>query len=101
MISGLTLEAESAAQFLKLIANTNRLLILCTLEDGAANVGQLEQKLGVSQPALSQHLARMRQEGVLATKRQGQHIFYSIKDQKIKKLLPVLTDLFDRSQQSA
>ena len=99
MNSGLSLEAESAAQFLKLIANTNRLLILCTLEDGAANVGQLEQKLGVSQPALSQHLARMRQEGVLSTKRQGQHIFYSIKDQKIRMLLPLLTELFERSKE--
>jgi ArsR family transcriptional regulator, virulence genes transcriptional regulator len=94
MKSGLTLEAENAAQFLKLIANTNRLLILCTLQDGAANVGQLEQKLGVSQPALSQHLARMRQEGVLETKRQGQHIFYSVKDPRIAALMPLLSELF-------
>lgn len=88
-------QADDAAQFLKLIANTNRLLILCHLTSGEANVGQLEQHLGVSQPALSQHLARMRQEGVLSTRRLGQQIFYSIKDPRIATLLNMLNDMFE------
>ena len=94
-MSNTILKADDAAQFLKLIANTNRLLILYHLRiDGEANVGQLEQHLGVSQPALSQHLARMRQEGVLTTRRRGQQIFYSIQDKRIDTLLPLLNTLF-------
>ncbi len=84
-----------ASHFLKLIANTNRLLILCILVDAEANVSELEQKLGVSQPALSQHLARMRQEGMLETRRCGQQIFYSIKDDRIYKLLKSLNHIFE------
>lgn len=94
------LKADDAAQFLKLIANTNRLLILHHLSlDGEANVGELEQHLGVSQPALSQHLARMRQEGVLSTRRRGQQIFYSINDTRITKLLPLLNVMFAKSKE--
>jgi ArsR family transcriptional regulator, virulence genes transcriptional regulator len=93
-MSNLIQHAEDITQFLKLIANANRLLILYTLQKGETNVTELEQQLGVSQPALSQHLARMRQEGVLETRRSGQQIFYSIRDERVHTLLPVLEGLF-------
>jgi ArsR family transcriptional regulator, virulence genes transcriptional regulator len=83
---------------LKLIANANRLMILCHLQTGEANVGELEQHIGVSQPALSQHLARMRQEGLLQTRRVGQQIFYSIKDRRVMQLLVLLEELFTDDQ---
>jgi ArsR family transcriptional regulator, virulence genes transcriptional regulator len=85
---------DEATQFLKLVSNANRLLILCILVKGEANVGDLEHQLGVSQPALSQHLARMRQEGILETRRCGQQIFYSIKDPKIIRMLSMLDEIF-------
>jgi DNA-binding transcriptional ArsR family regulator len=85
---------EKTAQFLKLIANGNRLHILHLLREGELNVGELEQKMGVSQPALSQHLARMRQEGILEAKRAGQQIFYSIKDDRITEIIALLNDFF-------
>ncbi len=96
-MNSLKANADDAAQFLKLIANTNRLLILCHLLAGEANVGQLEQHLGVSQPALSQHLARMRQEGVLTTRRRGQQIFYSIRDNRVLTLLQTLNGMFEHT----
>ncbi len=85
--------AEKNAQFFKLIANANRLMILYLLSEGEANVGELEEKMGVSQPALSQHLARMRQEGILEAKRSGQQIFYSIKDLRIIEMLKIIDEL--------
>jgi ArsR family transcriptional regulator, virulence genes transcriptional regulator len=82
-IEEIKLSAQRNAQFFKLIANSNRLMILRLLSVGEASVGELEQQMGVSQPALSQHLARMRQEDILEAKRSGQQIFYSIKDLRI------------------
>lgn len=95
-MAGMISNIDEVAQFLKLVANSNRLLILCLLARREANVGELEQQLGVSQPALSQHLARMRQEGMLETRRCGQHIFYSIKDPRIVVLLGALEQIFEQ-----
>ncbi len=88
------LNAQKNAQLFKLIANENRLMILYLLSHGEANVGELEQKMEVSQPALSQHLARMRQENILDAKRVGQQIFYSIKDLRIVEMLNIIDELF-------
>jgi ArsR family transcriptional regulator, virulence genes transcriptional regulator len=89
------LDLDKTSQFLKLIANSNRLAILELLTlGGSANVSEMEQHMGVSQPALSQHLARMRQEGILEANRSGQQIFYSIKDERIVEMLKLLDELF-------
>jgi ArsR family transcriptional regulator, virulence genes transcriptional regulator len=88
-------QAAHTAQLLKLIANANRLIILHLLRDGEASVGDLEQNMRVSQPALSQHLARMRQEGLLESKRVGQQIFYSIKDKHIMELVDLIEKIFN------
>ncbi len=86
-------QAEGTVQLLKVIANVHRLVILHHLMSGETTVTKLEQSLSISQPALSQHLARMRQEGILQGRRHGQNIFYSICDNRVKKLLPLLEEL--------
>lgn len=85
--------ATNVASFLKLVANSNRLLVLCRLSGGEACVSELEEELNLSQPALSQHLARLRQEGVLETRRDGQQIYYSIRDPRIVNMLPFLNEM--------
>lgn len=95
----LSLEAEAAkvAELLQLIGNEKRLLILCRLvEQGEANVGSLLSSIGLSQSALSQHLARMREEGLLTTRRDGQTIWYRIIDPRTEALLETLHSLYCR-----
>ncbi len=87
--------AEEAAGLLKLLANENRLLILCRLAlQGEMSVSALTSAVGLSQSALSQHLARMREEGLLATRREGQTIFYHIADANAARLLHSLKGIF-------
>ena len=87
--------AAEAAQVLKVLANERRLLILCRLViDGEMSVGPLADAVGLSPSALSQHLARMRREGLLATRREGQTIFYRIGDPDISRILKLLKEIY-------
>lgn len=79
-----------AEHTLKLLANAKRLLILCHLLDGERVVGELQDYTGLSQSALSQHLAKMRQEGLLATRKQGTHVYYRINQPEIEAILSTL-----------
>lgn len=92
-LESLRANAADVSAFLKLVANSNRLLVLCRLAEGEACVSELEEELNLSQPALSQHLARLRQEGMLETRRDGQQIYYSIRDERIVRMLPFLNTL--------
>ena len=87
-------DAENAAKFLKTLANPNRLIILNLLMNNEACVGDLEKSLNISQSALSQHLSRMRDDGILARRRESQQIFYTIKDERIKKYLKLTQEVF-------
>ena len=88
-------KAAEAAGLLKLLANENRLLILCRLAlNGEMSVSSLTEAVGLSQSALSQHLAKMREEGLLATRRDGQTIFYHIADPNAERLLQALKGIF-------
>lgn len=88
-------KAAEAASLLKLLANENRLLILCRLAvAGEASVGTLCDAIDLSQSALSQHLAKMRQDGLLATRRDAQTIYYRIADEDAGRLLKVLKDIY-------
>ena len=94
-IADFTRKAAEAAALLKLLANENRLLILCRLVmEGELSVGNLVEEIGLSQSALSQHLAKMREEGLLATRREAQTIFYRIADQNAARLLALLKDIY-------
>ena len=88
-------KAAEAVALLKLLANENRLLILCRLAAaGEASVGTLADAVELSQSALSQHLAKMRDDGLVATRRDGQTIYYRITDHDAGRLLALLKDIF-------
>lgn len=88
-------EAAKAASLLRALSNEQRLLILCYLaEERELAVGQLGDRLDLSQSALSQHLARLREEGIVATRKQAQTIFYTVKDSNAQQVLALLHDLF-------
>ena len=92
-----TLEAKagSVARVLKLLANEKRLLILCRLAAaGQMPVAALAGAVSLSQSALSQHLARMRQEGLVTFRRKSQTLYYSISDAKTERLLLALKDIY-------
>lgn len=86
--------AGRAAGLLRLLANERRLMILCQLADGEYSVGQIQPRVGLSQSALSQHLALLREEGVVATRRDGQTIHYRIADPAALAVIATLADLF-------
>lgn len=88
-------KAAHAAGLLKLLANENRLLILCRLVmAGEMSVNDLAGAVGLSQSALSQHLALMREEELLATRREAQAVFYRIADPNVKRLLRLLKTIY-------
>lgn len=86
--------AEKAVSALKLLANTERLLLLCQLSQGECSVGELEQQLGIHQPTLSQQLGVLRRRGVVATRREGKSIYYSVADPNLLQILAVLYRLY-------
>ena len=81
-------------KLLKVIANENRLKVLYHIANKELYVGEIEKKVGISQSALSQHLAVMRDKNLVVAKREAQMIFYGIKEEKLKKLLDFLDKLF-------
>jgi ArsR family transcriptional regulator len=86
--------APEAARLLRALANEHRLLILCHLVDGERSVGQLQSVVGLSQSALSQHLAVLREEGLVATRRESQTIWYRIQDPAALRVVETLADIF-------
>ncbi len=87
-------KAGSAAGFLKELANARRLVILCELSKGERSVGQLGEVVGLSQSALSQHLAKLRRSRLVKTRRQSQTIYYSLADPGVTKVIGALYELF-------
>ncbi len=90
----LTPGLRPAAKLMKALSNEARLLILCELGQGERSVGQLCEIVGLSQSALSQHLARLRADGLVRTRRRSQTIFYSIASREVTAVIEVLADLF-------
>jgi ArsR family transcriptional regulator len=89
--------ATEVAQVLRALANERRLMILCKLvERGEANVTTLADAVGLSQSALSQHLAKMRDEGIVDYRREGQMLWYRISEPRIELLLAQLQRLYCR-----
>jgi len=86
--------AVQAGGLLKALANTDRLLLLCQLTQGEQPVGALEAALDIRQPTLSQQLAVLRQEGLVATRREGKQIFYSVASPEALAVLQVLYELY-------
>ncbi|PKP97314.1 MAG: transcriptional regulator [Alphaproteobacteria bacterium HGW-Alphaproteobacteria-13] len=86
--------AAHAAGVLKLLANEQRLLILCRLTQGEFAVGQVVELSGQSQSSVSQHLAKLREGGLVKTRRDGTTIYYSLADDDVRKLIDMLCDRF-------
>lgn len=86
--------AERASAFLKTVANSNRLMILCCLVGVERSVSELEAMLGMRQPALSQQLARLRLDELVKTRRDGKMIYYSLKGNEAAELIGLLHRLF-------
>lgn len=93
-LSAMQKHAGEAAQLLKMMANEKRLLILCTLLDNELSVSELNARVDLSQSALSQHLATLRKESLVQTRRQAQTIFYSLKGDKAQQVIALLHSLY-------
>ncbi|MBI6629519.1 ArsR/SmtB family transcription factor [Pontibaca salina] len=86
--------AADAATYLKTLAHEGRLMILCHLSAGERSVGELEALLDIRQAAVSQMLARLRDEGLVATRRDGKTIYYSLSDRNTEQVIQLLYSLF-------
>jgi ArsR family transcriptional regulator, virulence genes transcriptional regulator len=86
--------ATRASDTLKLLGHPHRLMVLCELKMGEKSVSELANKVGVSQSPLSQHLARMRYEDVVETRRDGQTVYYSLKEGEASLLIESLYEIF-------
>ena len=86
--------AQEASDLLKSLAHSSRLLVLCALVTREHTAGELEQLTGLSQSAISQHLARLREAGAVSTRREAQRIFYSLGDPRVKVLLEALHGIY-------
>lgn len=93
-INRLSSAADQAQQLLKALANRDRLLLLCQLVEGERSVGELEQLLGIVQPTLSQQLAVLRREGLVATRREGKQVYYRVASAEALAVLNTLYGLF-------
>ncbi len=86
--------ADRASALMKTLGHADRLMILCHLSDGEKSVGQIARLLEISQSPVSQHLSRMRKEGIVTTRREAQTIYYSIKSGEASKIVELLYELF-------
>ncbi len=86
--------ARAASRFLKALSNHNRLLLLCLLSKGEKTVSELEAALGLRQPAVSQQLARLRAEGLIAGRRDGKSIHYRLASEEARRIMLLLYELF-------
>ena len=86
--------AAAAARFLKTLSHEGRLMILCHLVEGERSVTELEDLLSARQAAVSQQLARLRLEGLVQTRRDGKIIYYSLADDRPRRMLDVIHEIF-------
>jgi DNA-binding transcriptional ArsR family regulator len=88
------LNVRQAADLMRSLSNPNRLMIACALVDGEQSVSELETKLGIKQPILSQQLADLREAGVVQARRSSKSVFYSVANAKAGHLIAALHQIF-------
>lgn len=93
--------AEIASDFLKALANENRLLLLCLLADGEKSVTELENSLQLRQPTVSQQLARLRADDLVNHRRDGKTIYYSLASEEARRVIELVYELFCASKGKA
>lgn len=86
--------AADAARLLRALANDKRLMLLCLLAEGEASVGELNARVDLSQSALSQHLALLREDGLVESRREAQTIFYSLVDGPARRVIDTLHAIY-------
>ncbi|MCG9698107.1 metalloregulator ArsR/SmtB family transcription factor [Shewanella sp. Isolate11] len=89
-VEAMVINAQSAAKWLKAIANPYRLMILCQLLDNELSVTQLNETVPLSQSALSQHLAVLRAEDLVATRKSSQVVYYTLKNEQVTEVISIL-----------
>ena len=87
-------QAAEVVSLLKVIGNPDRLLLLCQMLQGEYSVGELEQLLDIQQPTLSQQLGVLRNEALVATRREGKYIYYRVSHPHVQVILEVLHQLY-------
>ena len=87
-------KAEEASSFLRAIGNSHRLLIVSVLMEGEASVGEIQARLGLRQSLVSQHLTRLRADGLVVARRSQQYMLYSIKSQAVRDIMQVVNTHF-------
>jgi DNA-binding transcriptional ArsR family regulator len=93
-LEALNAAANQAARMLKLLASEQRLRMLCRLGEGEASVGELAHYAGLAQSATSQHLAKLRAEGIVAVRREGQTIYYRLSDPAAVRMIEALCEVY-------
>ncbi len=93
-LAALAPKAAEAEGFLKALANRHRLVVLCELHKGELSVTKLQATVGLSQSSLSQHLARLREDKLVKTRRESQTIFYSLANENVSRVIGLLYELF-------
>lgn len=93
-LAALAEHAGAAAALLKQLANPHRLMILCTLIEGELSVGELNQRVPLSQSALSQHLAGLREAALVATRKERQSVYYRLQGDEAVRVIEVLKQLY-------
>lgn len=88
--------AEAAEQLLKSLANANRLKLLCQLVGGERSVGDIEQQVGLSQSALSQHLAKLREQGIVSCRKEGTTVYYQLVSEPALQIMKLLHGVYCR-----
>lgn len=86
--------ATKASELMKLLGHPHRLMILCELNQGECSVGELSERIGINQSPLSQHLARMRHEGVVDSRREAQTVYYSLAGEEVAAVISLLYELY-------
>ncbi len=100
-LAALIPRTDEAERFLKAIANAHRLMILCELHEGEHCVSELQQAVGLSQSSLSQHLARLRQDELVKTRRDSRTIYYALADERVARVIALLHEIFCGTDKSA
>ncbi|MPY26404.1 winged helix-turn-helix transcriptional regulator [Shewanella psychropiezotolerans] len=93
-VNAMVTNAENAAKWLKAIANPNRLMILCLLLDNELSVTQLNETIPLSQSALSQHLAVLRTQDLVSTRKSSQVVYYSLKNEQVTEIISIMHKQF-------
>ncbi len=93
-LDGMIESAREASDFLKAMSHETRLLILCFLAGGERSVSELEEFLSLKQSNVSQHLGRLRLDGLVKPRRDGQTIYYSLASDDVRKMLNTIHDIF-------